>query len=168
MVGIKRRVVGADGGHLRAAGKVQRTNGGKVDVGGEVARREDDVFMRYALDIGAHPAQCLHAAAEASLGFRQPEGRQKPQSAGMPVEIPFPPAGEMVEQALIIPVHNDTEVTHTGVGHGGEHKVDEPIAPAKGDGGGVAVGHQCAKLRVGAQRIENALHIVHVCPSTSP
>ena len=49
-------------------------------------------------------------------------------------QIPRLAAAEMVEQGLIVPLHDDADAVHTRVRERRERKVDQPVAPAERQG----------------------------------
>ena len=122
---------------------------------------------RIVLDIGAYHLEGLQVALiGAGVGVRQAEGGQQAQPAPAAGEVPILPAAQVVQQGLVIPLHDDAHIAHAGVGHAGEGEVDEPVATAEGERGAGPLAHQLPQAGRGQIRINDAGQFRHFCTSS--
>ena len=67
----------------------------------------------------------------------------------------------MIQHGLALAVHDDAHIGDTGVDHGGQHKVDDPVIPRKGDGAVDAVGDQLPQIRLLFVGKDDPVHSFH-------
>ena len=126
---------GADGRDLRAGLRMLVHGGGEVDVCAYAAEQERDMLLRNVTHIGGDGVERLDGAGVvAAVIFRQAERRQHTQPAVAAAHVPVLAAADMVEQGLVVALHDDADVAYTGVHHGGEGKVDKTVASAERKG----------------------------------
>ena len=89
----------------------------------------------------------------------QAERGQDAQTAGFAVEIPGLAAADMVEQGLVIALHDNADVADAGIDHGGEGQVDQAVPAAEGQGSRGAMGNQITQGGVGAIGEDNSVKI---------
>ena len=116
----------------------------------QIAVRQQHVILPDALEVVHDAGQGLHLAAV--LAARAPlfvvgKGGQQRQAAVVAAEIPALAGAQMIQHGLALAVHDDAHVCDTGVDHGGEHEVDDPIVSGKGDGAVDAVGDELPQVR---------------------
>ena len=97
------------------------------------------------LEVGANAGQGFHTAPElpdiAGL-LLIGEGGQESEAAVLAAEIPILAGAQVIQKALVPAVKDDAHVGDAGVDHAAEDKVDNAVAPGKGDGSGHTVGGQ--------------------------
>ena len=154
--------VGADGGD-RSAGLAVLLHGlGQVDVGAHVAQHQHKVLGVDVLDVGADRDQSFHGAGVvAAVVLGQTEGGQHSQTAGTARHIPGFAAAQVVEQGLVVALHNDAHIDDAGVAHGGEGEVDDSVSAAEGQGRGGAHADELTQSRVSVVSENKTVEILH-------
>ena len=165
-VGI--RHIAGDGGayrrHVRAGLDMAAQHILQRQVDDKVAVRQQHIVLPDALEVVHHARQCLHlapvlAAGAPALVIRK--GGQQRQAAVVEAEIPALAGAKMIQHRLALAVHDDAHVRDTGVDHGGQHKVDDPVIPAEGDGAVDAVGDQLPQIRPLLVGEDDPVHSFH-------
>ena len=110
-------------------------------------------------------SEALNFAATMQLAAMPAERRQQMQTPAAARQIPRLAAAEMVEQGLIVPLHDDADAVHARVGQRRERKVDQPVAPAERQGCIRAPARQIAEPRRAAIRVNDTMNFTHTCTS---
>ena len=117
------------------------------------------------LQVGAHAGQGVHLAGKlphASGALLMGEGGQQAQAAVHAAQVPVLAGAQVVQQALVVALDGHAHVGHAGVDHAAEDKVDDAVAPRKGDGGGDPVQGQLPQvvvLLIGKDDSMQAFHL---------
>ena len=154
------QLIGADRSHRVAAAHMLFHQRDEIDVGAQIAEHQHDVLLGNVADVLAHGVESFHRAGVVALVvLGQTERRQDAQAAGLAVEIPGLAAADVVEQGLIIALHDDADVADAGIDHGGEGQVDQAVAAAEGQRSRRAVGDEITQSGVGAIGEDNSVKI---------
>ena len=156
--------VAADGRDAAAGGIVLRDGGGKVEIADDIRRHEHDLRLRDIPHVGNDRVERLGRAGIVAARVHA-ERRQQVQPAAAARQIPRLAAAEVVEQGLIVPLHDDADAVHTRVRERRERKVDQPVAPAKRQRCVRAVARQVPKPRGAVICVNDAVYLAHACTS---
>ena len=156
--------VPADGRDAAAARLMLRDGGGEVEIAHDVRRHEHDLLLRNGAHIGDDRVERLRRAGIVAAGVGA-ERRQQMQAPAAARQVPRLAAAEMVEQGLIVPLHDDADAVHARVGQRRERKVDQPVAPAKRQGRIRAPARQVTEPRRAAIRVNDTMNFTHTCTS---
>ena len=156
--------VPADGRDAAAARLMLRDGGGEVEIAHDVRRHEHDLRLRNGAHIGDDRVERLRRAGIVAVRVHT-ERRQQMQTPAAARQVPRLAAAEMVEQGLIVPLHDDADAVHARVGERRERKVDQPVAPAERQGCIRAPARQIAEPRRAAIRVNDTMNFTHTCTS---
>ena len=154
----------ADGRDAAAGGVMLRDGGGKVEIADDVRRHEHDLRLRNIAHVGNDRVERLGRACIVAARI-DAERRQQVQPAAAARQIPRLAAAEVVEQGLIVPLHDDADAVHARVRERRERKVDQPVAPAKRQRCVRAVARQVPKPRGAVICVNDAVYLAHACTS---
>ena len=141
----------------------------EVQVHGEAAADEVDVVLLDVPYVALDGEQRVDDAdIVAAAGALAAEGREQAQSAALAAHVPLLAAADVVQQRLVILLHDDAHVVHAGVLQRGEREVYEPVAPRKGQGRRGAARNQLVESGLSAVRKNQSVKIDHQSPPPSP
>ena len=157
-------VFAADGRDAAAGGVVLRDGGGEVEIADDIRRHEHDLRLRNIAHIGDDRVERLGRAGIVAARVHT-ERRQQVQPAAAARQVPRLAAAEVVEQGLIVPLHDDADAVHARVRERRERKVDQPVAPAKRQRCVRAVARQVPEPRGAVICVNDAVYFAHACTS---
>ena len=144
-------------------------HGAQVEVHGQAAADEVDIVLLDVPYVALDGEQRVDDADIVPLARAlAAEGRQKAQSAALAAHVPLLAAADVVEQRLVVLLHDDAHVAHAGVLQRGERKVYEPIASRKGQRRRGAARDQLVEPGLSAVRKNQSVKIDHQSPPPSP
>ena len=140
----------------------------EVEVHGKVAVDKVDVVLLDIADVALHGEQRVYGADIPAHAALAAEGRQKAQAAALAAHVPLLAAADVVQQRLVVLLHDDADVVHARVLQRGERKVYEPVPPRKWQGRRGAAHYQLVEPDRGAVSEDYSVQIDHQSPPPSP
>ena len=120
--------------HIGAAFNMGIQHGLEIKIGGQVSLGHNHVFFLLILQKVQNACQRLHTSVvDLHRFFRK--GGDDVQPAVFTGQIPFTPGTKMVHKRMVILADNHGNVVNSGIDHAGQHKINHPVTPCKGNGG---------------------------------
>ena len=153
-IGGERRILlllGADHGQIRTRFLVALDNLVERNVGDDVAVRDDNVVRLVLLEEVDRAGQRVDLAAVLAgherrrllgIGIRRKDGDARVLAG----QVPVLRVADMVDEGLILVLHQDADAVDAGVHHVGQHEVYDAVASAPLDCGDRAVLGQLAQI----------------------
>ena len=118
--GGRRCYTGADGGDIRPGAQVLLDSSFQIDIGSQVAVHQNHMALGNVMDVSGNRIQCLDGAQIVSgVILGKTEGREHAQSAVAAAHIPVFAASQMIQQGLVVLLHDHTDIIDTGIGKRG-------------------------------------------------
>ena len=155
-------IVCADSGDFGIRFFVDTAGFPQVDVCTQVADHEDDVFCGDIFNVRSNRVERFDSAGIIpSVVSGKTERRKHPQPAGTAAHIPGLAGSQMIEQRLVVPLHNHTDINNTGIPKGRQSKVNQAVTAANWKRRGCAFRNKLTQLGIGFVCKNDAMIVIH-------